>query len=97
MVAEKRSREDKLATEILNSTVKFNEDWYEYGLLWNGNQSDLSNNFESALGQVRGLKQLDNDPPLKAKYSATKSYDLQKEYISNLSSDKITSNRDDLV
>ena len=35
MVADKKSSEDKLATEILNSTVKFYGDWYEVGLLWN--------------------------------------------------------------
>ena len=56
MAADKRSREDKLATEILNSTVKFNRDRYAVGLLWNGNQSALSNNFAPALGQLRGLK-----------------------------------------
>ena len=52
MVADKRSREDKLATEILNSTVRFNGDRYEFGLLWNGNQSALSSNFASALGKL---------------------------------------------
>ena len=54
MVAHKRSREDKLATKILNSTVKFNGDRYDVGLLWNEYQSALSNNFASALGQLRG-------------------------------------------
>ena len=65
IVAEKRSRENKLATEILNSTMKFNQDRYEVGLMLNRNQSALLNNFASAPGQLRGLKRrLDNDPPL---------------------------------
>ena len=56
MVAEKRTKEDKLASEILNATIKFNGERYEVGLLWNGEQAALSNNFASALGQLRGLK-----------------------------------------
>ena len=35
MVADKRTKEDKLASEILNSTIKFNGDRYEVRLLWN--------------------------------------------------------------
>ena len=98
MAADKRSRENKLATEILNSTVKFNGDRYEVGLLWNGNQSALSNNFASALGQLRGLKRrIDNDLPLKTKYSETIASDLRKEYVSIISSDELASTRDDLV
>ena len=89
MVADKKSREDKLATEILNSTVKFNGNRYEVDLLWNGNQYALLNNFESALGQLRGLKRrLDNE---------TIASDLRKGYVSILSSDELASTRDDLV
>ena len=55
MVADKMSRENKLVIEILNSTVKFIGEQYNVGLLWNGNQSALSKNFASALGQHRGL------------------------------------------
>ena len=51
-VADKRTKDDKLATEILNSTIKFNGERYEFGLLWNGEQPALSNNFSSALGQL---------------------------------------------
>ena len=36
MVADKRTKEDKLASEILNATIKFNGERYEVGLLWNG-------------------------------------------------------------
>ena len=99
MVADKRSREDKqLAVEILNSTVKFNGDRYDVGLLWHGNQSALSNNFASALGQLGGLKRrLDNDTPLKTKYSETIASDLRKGYVSILPSDELASTRDDLV
>ena len=79
MVAEKRSREDTLATEILNSTVKFNGDRYEVGLLWNEKHSPLSNIFASALGQLRRLKRrLNNDLPLETKYRATKMSDIRK-------------------
>ena len=98
MVAEKRSREDKLAVEILNSVVKFNGDRYEVSLLWHGNQSALSNNFALALGQLGGLKRrIDNDPPLKTKYSETIASDLRKRYVSILPSDELASTRDDLV
>ena len=98
IVAEKRSRENKLATEILNSTMKFNQDQYEVRLLWNRNQSALSNNFASARGQLRGLKRrLDNDPPLKTKYSATIASGLRKGFLSILSSDELASTRDNLV
>ena len=48
-VAGRRTKEDKLATEILNSTIKFNGERYQVGLLWNGGQAALSNNFSSAL------------------------------------------------
>ena len=97
MAYDNGSREEKLATEILNSTVKYNGDRYKVGLLWNGNQPTLSNNFTSALGQLRGLKrQLDNDPPLKTKYSETIAPDLRKGYVSILSSDERASTRDDL-
>ena len=66
MVADKRSRENKMAIEILYSTLKFNEERYEVGLLWDGNQSVLSNNIASALGQLGRLKRrIDNNPPLK--------------------------------
>ena len=44
-VADKRTKEDKLATEILNSTIKFNGERYEVGILWDGEQAALSNNF----------------------------------------------------
>ena len=47
---------------------------------------------------TRGLKRrLDNDPPLKTKYSETISSDLRKGYVSILSSDELASTRDDLV
>ena len=66
VVADKRTKEDKLANEILNSTIQFNGERYEVGLLWNGDQAALSNNFSSALGQLRGLKRrLDADSSLK--------------------------------
>ena len=55
ITAVKRSREDKLATEILSSTVHFHGERYEFGLLWNINQSALSSNFASAQGQFRVL------------------------------------------
>ena len=98
MIADKSSREDKLTTEILNSTVKFNGDHNEGGLLWNGNQSALSNNFASALGPIRGLKRrLDNDQRCNTEYSGTIASDLRNGYVSILSSDKLASTRDDLV
>ncbi|XP_075263346.1 uncharacterized protein LOC142354894, partial [Convolutriloba macropyga] len=86
-VADKRTKEDKLATEILNSTIKFNGERYEVGLLWNGEQAALSNNFSSALGQLRGLqRRLQTDELLKVKYTETINSDLSKGYISILSS-----------
>ena len=90
MVADKRTKEDKLASEILNSTIKFNGDRYEVGLLWNGEQTALSNNFSSALGQLRGLKRrLDADESLKLRYSDTIASDLKKGYVSVLSTDEL--------
>ena len=86
-VADKRTKEDKLATEILISTIKFNGERYEVGLLWNGEQAALSNNFSSALGQFRGLqRRLQTDELLKVKYTETINSDLSKGYISNLPS-----------
>ena len=86
-VADKRTEEDKLATEIPNSTIKFNGERYEVGLLWNGEQAALSNNFSSALGQLRGLqRRLQTDELLKVKYTETINSDLSKGYISILSS-----------
>ena len=86
-VADKRTKEDKLATEILNSTIEFNGERYEVGLLWNGEQAALSNNFSSALGQLRGLqRRLQTDELLKVKYTETINSDLSKGYISILSS-----------
>ena len=71
-VADKRTKEDKLATEILNSTIKFNGERYEVGLLWHGEQAALSNIFSSALGQVRVLqRRLQTDELLKVKYTLT--------------------------
>ena len=82
-VADKRTKEDKLATEILNLTIKFNGERYEVGLLWNGEQAVLSNNFSSALGQLRGLqRRLQTDELLKVKYTETINSDLSKGYIS---------------
>ena len=52
MVADKRSSEDKMATETLQSTTKFNGTRYKVELLWNGEQFKLSNNFPAALGQL---------------------------------------------
>ena len=58
----------------------------------------MSNNFASALGQLRGLKrQFDNDPPLKTKYKETISSDLRKGYVLILSSDELASTLDNLV
>ena len=86
-VADKRTKEDKLATEFLNSTIKFNGERYEVGLLWNGEQAALSSNFSSALGQLRGLhRRLQTDELLKVKYTETINSDLSKGYISLLSS-----------
>ena len=96
MIADKRTKEDKLASEILNATIKFNGERYEVGLLWNGEQAALSNNFASALGQLRGLKcRLDSDQSLKQRYSDTIASDLKKGYVSILSSDELaeTSNQ----
>ena len=94
MVADKRTKEDKLASEILNSTIKFNGDRYEVGLLWNGEQAALSNNFSSALGQLRGLKRrLDADESLKLRYSDTIASDLKKGYVSILSIDELAQQR----
>ena len=86
-VADKRTEEDKLATEVLNSTIKINGERYEVGLLWNGEQAALSNDFSSALGQLRGLqRRLQTDELLKVKYTETINSDLSKGYISILSS-----------
>ena len=90
VVADKRTKEDKLASEILNSTIKFIGDRYEVGLLWNGEKAALSNNFSSALGQLRSLKhRLDADESLKLRYSETIASDLKKGYVSILSSDEL--------
>ena len=90
MVADKRSKEDKLASEILHSTVNFNGERYEVGLLWNGDQAALSNNFLSALGQLRSLKRrLDSNQQLKKKYGDTIASDLEKGYVSILSKDEL--------
>ena len=35
IVAGQRSKEEKIADKILNTTVKFNGELYEVGLLWN--------------------------------------------------------------
>ena len=87
MVADKRTKEDKLANEILNSTIQFNGERYEVGLLWNGDQAALSNNFSSSLGQLRGLKRrLDADSSLKQRYSDTIASDYKKGYVTILSS-----------
>ena len=56
----------------------------------------MSNNFASALGQLRGLKRrLDSDQSLKQRYSDTIASDLKKGYVSILSSDELaeTSNQ----
>ena len=83
-VADKRTKDDKRATEI---TIKFNGERYEVGLLWNGEQAVLSNNFSSALGQLRGLqRRLQTNELLKVKYTETINSDLSKGYISILSS-----------
>ena len=90
MVADKRSKEDTLASEILQSTVSFNGERYEVGLLWNGDQAALSNNFSSALGQLRSLKRrLDSNQQLKKKYGETIASDLEKGYVSILSKDEL--------
>ena len=85
-VADKRTKEEKLATEILNSTIKFNGERYEVGLLWNSEQAALSNKFSSALGQLRVLQRpLQTDELLKVKYTETIKSDLStKGYISIL-------------
>ena len=58
----------------------------------------MSNNFASALGQLRGLKRrLDKNLPLKTKNSETIASELRKGYVSMLSSDELASTRNDLV
>ena len=48
-VADKRRKEDNLAYAILHSTINFNGDRYEVGLLRNGQQMAWSNNFSADL------------------------------------------------
>ena len=40
-LAEKRTKEDKLRSAILKSTLKFNGDRYEVSLIWNGEQTNF--------------------------------------------------------
>ena len=92
IVADQRSKEDKLADKILNSKVKFNGERYEVGILWNGKQEDLSTNYSSALGQLKSLqRRLNSDKQLLDKYIATIHSDLTKGKISILSSEELKS------
>ena len=97
-VADKRSQEDKLAAEILNSTIKFNGERYEVGLLWNGNEAGLCNNYSSALGQLKSLqRRLLSDPQLFERYNATIVSDLSKGYVSILNTDELKNSAKEAV
>ena len=90
MVADKRTKESKLASVFLNSTIKFIGDRYEVGLLWNGEKTALSNNFSSTPEQLRCLKRpLTADEPVTLKYSDTIASTVKNGYVANPSTDEL--------
>ena len=82
MVADKRTKESKLASVILSSTIKFIGDRYEISLLWNGEHTVLSNNFSSSPEHLRDLKRrLNANGPLRLKCNDTIASDLKNGYV----------------
>ena len=77
-----RSKEDKRAMEILESTTKHDGERYEVGMLWSEDHAELPNNFGAAMGQFMSLEtRLNKDSGLKAAYKESISKDLQKGYV----------------
>jgi transposase InsO family protein len=77
-----RSREDKRATQILDSETKHNGERYVIPLLWAHDSMMLPNNYASAKAQLLSLeKRLERDPDLKRRYQETIDKDLQSGYV----------------
>ena len=77
-----RSKEDKRAIEILESTTKHDGDRYEVGMLWSEDHADLPNNYGAAMGQFKSLEvRLNKDSHLKARYKESINKDLIKGYV----------------
>ena len=77
-----RSAADARALDILESTTVLNGKRYYVGMLWSEDNIKLSNDYFSALVQLKSLEErLTKDQPLREKYSNTIKEDLDKGYV----------------
>ena len=77
-----RSAVDARASKILQETTYHDGCRYQVGMLWADDESSLSNNYFSALVQLKSLKRrLEKTPELKASYAQTIKDDFDKGYF----------------
>ena len=81
-----QSKKEQQAQKFLESTTKFKGEGYEVDLLWSETNSNLPNNYGSALGQLYLLqRRLQKDPNLKELYQQAIDTDVQKGFVKIMS------------
>ena len=77
-----QSKKELQAQKMLESTTKFTGERYEVGMLWSEAETNLPNNFSSALGQLYSLeRRFQGDPNLKNFYQQSIDTDAEKAFV----------------
>ena len=80
-----KSKEEKRALSILETTTKHNSERYEVRLLWAQDEPSLPNNYFSAYQLIFSMeKRLEKDVELKTAYKATIEKDLESNFVRRL-------------
>ena len=76
------SKDEQRAIRTLEQTTRFTGERYEVGLLWQEEEVKLTNNFYSAMGQLKSLeRRLQKDDMLQKRYQETIDTDVKAGYV----------------
>ena len=75
---------------MVESMTKLTGEWYEVGTLWSEQETNLPNNYSSALSQLYSLeRRLQMDPNLKSLYQQSIYKDVEEEFVKILDKSKV--------
>ena len=85
-----QSKKELQAKKMLESTTKFTSERYEVRMLWSEPESNLPNNYSSALGQLYSLeRRFQRDPNLKSLYQQSIDTDVEKGLVKILDDSEV--------